>query len=144
VSLEAGKRPHRDEKGKQQPALSTENCFTIKKSSAVESPLQNHAPAQRFPSHSQPGLDCPMFWANVSVSVAQLLKGHCGGVAAQTIGFSLSHARTPFLDGRLRKILCVLRKQRRGFVEQSLLEKSQNVGVKNMGYAFWRDRAGAR
>ena len=32
----------------------TENRFTSKKPSAVESPLQNHAPAQRFPRRSDP------------------------------------------------------------------------------------------
>ena len=30
------------------PHFLTEDCFTSKKPSAVESPLQNHAPAQRF------------------------------------------------------------------------------------------------
>ena len=43
--------------------------------------------------------------------------------------FRLFQTRTPYLDGRLGKIFCILRKQRRRLIEQRLLEKSQNVGV---------------
>ena len=44
----------------------------------------------------------------------------------------LFHTRTPFLDCDLRKILCVLRRQRRGFVKQDLLEEGNNLGINNM------------
>jgi len=37
-------------KASSDPHFLTENCFSTKKSSAVEQLLQNHAPAQRFPS----------------------------------------------------------------------------------------------
>jgi catechol 2,3-dioxygenase-like lactoylglutathione lyase family enzyme len=49
VSLEAGKRPQETKKTSSNPLFPTENCSTIKKVSAVDLPLQNHAPAQRFP-----------------------------------------------------------------------------------------------
>ena len=44
------KGPPETKKANSNPQHLTENCFTSKKLSAVESPLQNHAPAQRFPS----------------------------------------------------------------------------------------------
>ena len=48
MSPEAGKRPQETKKTSNNPPLAAENRFKIKKSSAVESSLKNHAPAQRF------------------------------------------------------------------------------------------------
>jgi hypothetical protein len=49
VSPQAGKRPQEIKKTSSNPPLPTENRFKIKKSSALASSLQNHAPAQGFP-----------------------------------------------------------------------------------------------
>ena len=50
MSLEAEKRSQETQKTSSNPLFPTENRFKIKKSSAVESSLQNHPPAQGFPS----------------------------------------------------------------------------------------------
>ena len=48
MSLEAENGLTETKKTSSNQNFLTENCFTIKKSSAAESPLQNHTPAQRF------------------------------------------------------------------------------------------------
>jgi len=52
VSLEAEKRPHRDENDQQPPVLSDRKPIQNQKSSALAPPMQIHAPAQGFPRAS--------------------------------------------------------------------------------------------
>lgn len=49
MSLGAGKRPPETKKATTKTRFLSENCLTSLKLSAVESPLQNQVPAQRFP-----------------------------------------------------------------------------------------------
>ena len=50
MSLGAGNGLTEAKKATSNPQFLTENCFTSEKLSAVESPLQNYEPAQRFPN----------------------------------------------------------------------------------------------